>query len=129
MANSNIVVEITDASEFHCFRLVLNPEFEGCQNCDGRGYLIEKSRIHEEADQEWPCSICHGGGKLQRPGTGIEIMLHARSLVDLIHKCNEALCDWQKQTTDYLLARTGIAPVTVDEIIALGKAENPEGYK
>jgi hypothetical protein len=33
----------------------------------------------------------------------IEIMLHARSLVDLIHKCSLALCDWQAQSTAYLL--------------------------
>jgi len=63
--NSNILVEITDASEFHCFRLTFNPR--------------------------------------SAPGQRIEIMLHARSLVDLIHKCSLALCDWQKQTTDQLL--------------------------
>ena len=63
--NSNIIVEVTDAREFHCFRLVLNPK--------------------------------------SAPGERIEIMLHARSLVDLIHKCNIALCDFQKQSTDYLL--------------------------
>lgn len=32
-------------------------------------------------------------------------MFHARQLVDLIHKCSEALCEWQKQTTGYLLDR------------------------
>jgi hypothetical protein len=26
-------------------------------------------------------------------------MLHARSLVSLIHKCSMALCDWQQATT------------------------------
>jgi hypothetical protein len=61
--NSNIVVEITDPHEFHCFRLVLNP----------------------------------------KSGERIEIMLHGRSLVDLIHKCSVALCDWQAQTTAELL--------------------------
>jgi len=65
--NKNILVEITDPSEFHCFRLVLNPA--------------------------------------SAPGERIEIMLHARSLVDLIHKCSSALCDWQKDRTDYLLDR------------------------
>jgi len=30
-------------------------------------------------------------------------MLHARSLVDLIHKCSLALCDWQAQTTGHLI--------------------------
>jgi hypothetical protein len=67
--NPNIQVEITDASEFHCFRLTLNPA--------------------------------------SAPGERIEIMLHARSLVDLIHKCSLALCDWQAQNTDYLLKRLG----------------------
>jgi hypothetical protein len=41
------------------------------------------------------------------PGERIEIMLHARSLVDLIHKCSLALCDWQAQKTDYLLKKLG----------------------
>ena len=68
--NSNIVVEITDAREFHCFRLVLNPK--GAPTVDGEG-------------------------------TRIEIMLHARSLVDLIHKCSLALCDWQAQTSRELI--------------------------
>jgi hypothetical protein len=35
----------------------------------------------------------------------IEIMLRATDLVDLIHKCSEALCDWQAQTSRYLLDR------------------------
>jgi len=68
--NANIQVEVTDPHEFHCFRLILNPQSE--------------------------------------PGQRIEIMLHARSLVDLIHKCSSALCDWQHQTTSELLARLGI---------------------
>lgn len=63
--DSNIQVEITDASEFHCFRLILNPK----------------------------------SGPAQR----IEIMLHARSLVDLIHKCSLTLCDWQAQTSKELI--------------------------
>lgn len=67
--NPNIQVEITDASEFHCFKLTLNPA--------------------------------------SAPGERIEIFLHARSLVDLIHKCSLALCDWQKATTDDLLKRLG----------------------
>ena len=65
--NPNIQVEITDASEFHCFRLTLNPA--------------------------------------SAPGERIEIMLHARSLVDLIHKCSAALCDWH---TGSLLKRLGV---------------------
>jgi hypothetical protein len=63
--NPNITVEITDASEFHCFRMVLNTQ----------------------------------------AGERIEIMFHARSLVDLIHKASAALCEWQTQTTGYLLER------------------------
>jgi hypothetical protein len=63
--NPQIQVDVTDTSEFHCFRLTLNPEFA--------------------------------------PGQRIEIMFHARSLVDLIHKCSIALCDWQHSTTSHLL--------------------------
>ena len=67
--NPNIKVELTDASEVHCFRLTLNPK--------------------------------------SAPGEKIEIMFHARSLVDLIHKCSLALCDWQAKNTDYLLKKLG----------------------
>ena len=68
--DSNIRVEITDASEFHCFRLVL---------------------------------IAKGGQQ-------IEVMLHARALVDLIHECSVSLCEWQSQTTVELLQRmTGLS--------------------
>jgi len=63
--NSNIVVEITDIHEFHCFKLTLNP----------------------------------------RSGEKIEIMLHARSLADLIHKCNVAWCDWQRDSSAFLIDR------------------------
>jgi len=38
----------------------------------------------------------------------IEIMFHARQLVDLIHKCSLALSDWQAATTDHLLTRMGV---------------------
>lgn len=38
-------------------------------------------------------------------GERIEIMLHARSLVDLIHQCSAALCEWQYHTTAYLIDR------------------------
>jgi len=64
-----IEVEITDASEHHCFRLVLNTP----------------------------------------SGEKIEIMLHARALVDLIYQSSAALCEWQKQTTTMLIcAKTGL---------------------
>jgi hypothetical protein len=69
--NPNIIVEITDATEFHCFRVVLNPASEPNGEPTGR----------------------------------IEIMLHARSLVDLIHKCSLALCDWQAETSASLIGR------------------------
>lgn len=62
-------VEITDPSEFHCFKLTLNPR--------------------------------------SAPGEKIEVMIHARAIVELIHECSAALCDWQKQTTDYLLDEFG----------------------
>jgi hypothetical protein len=63
--NPNIQVDITDASEFHCFRLTLN------------------TRSEEQ----------------------IEVMFHARSLVDLIHKCSLALCDWQAKQSEYLIQK------------------------
>lgn len=70
--NRSIQVEITDATEFHCFRLTLNPR--------------------------------------SAPGQTIEIMLHARALVDLIHACSSALCDWQSQTTSALIQQmTGLS--------------------
>lgn len=39
------------------------------------------------------------------PEHDIEILLHARQLVHLIHKLSLALSDWQAQTTEYLLDR------------------------
>jgi len=65
MSQNPIQVEITDATEFHCFRMVLRPP----------------------------------------SGEQIEIMLHARSLVDLIHQCSVALCEWQTQTTTMLICQ------------------------
>jgi hypothetical protein len=88
--NSSIQVEITDASEFHCFRLLLNPQ----------GHAPDCERGTEPNQ---PCTCAAQGA-----GVRIEIMLHARSLVDLIHKCSEALCEWQHQTTGYLLERAGV---------------------
>jgi hypothetical protein len=40
-------------------------------------------------------------------GHDIEIMLHARSLVDLIHQSSIALCEWQAQTSADLLRKLG----------------------
>jgi hypothetical protein len=85
--NSNIQVEITDASEFHCFRLLLNPK--------GHEAFCLAAMVPAA-----PCS-CRAEGE----GVRIEIMLHARSLVDLIHKLSTALCEWQTQTTAYLIKR------------------------
>ena len=86
--NSNIVVEITDAKEFHCFRLILNPKSEPSERCG----------IHGRARIDCGCP------------PRIEIMFHARSMVDLIHKLSLALCEWQKQTTQDLIERlTGLS--------------------
>jgi len=65
MNEKPIQVEITDATEFHCFRMTLRTP----------------------------------------SGQNIEVMLHARSLVDLIHECSTALCEWQKQTTAMLICQ------------------------
>ena len=89
---SKIQVEITNPEEFHCFRLLLNPE----------GH-----------DPECPAAlvpgalcVCQAGGQ----GARLEIMLHAMSMVELIHLCSLALCEWQKQTTTKLiLERTGLS--------------------
>lgn len=70
--NDSIQVEVTDPSEFHCFKLTLNPK--------------------------------------SAPDQKIEIMLHATQLVDLIHKASMALCDWQQQTSRYLLQRLNAWP-------------------
>jgi hypothetical protein len=70
--NRAIRVEMTDATEFHCFQMTLRPR--------------------------------------SAPDQQITIMLHAKALVDLIHECSSALCDWQKQTTTYLiLEKTGLS--------------------
>jgi hypothetical protein len=83
--NANIQVEITDARDFHCFRLVLNPR--------GHEQYCPAATVPNAT-----CS-CRAEGQ----GVRLEIMLHGRSLVDLIHKCSLALCDWQAQTTKYLI--------------------------
>ena len=77
--NPNIQVEITAASEFYCFRLLLYPS-----------KMPRDPHIPNGPDEE-----------------PVEIMLHGRSLVDLIHKCSLALCDWQAANTDYLLKKLG----------------------
>lgn len=39
----------------------------------------------------------------------VEILLHATSLVELIHSASTALCKWQHETSGYLLERlTGV---------------------
>ena len=88
----NIQVEITDASEFHCFRVLLNP----------KGH-----------DVGCPASVVPGATCVclaEGAGARLEIMMHARSLVELIHECSVALCEWQKQTTTKLiLEKTGLS--------------------
>jgi hypothetical protein len=105
--NPNIQVEMTDASEFHCFRLVLNPKSAPAGDlsaCCGvpalpnmKGGLL--------------CAACGNDCDIAVPSHArMEVMLHARSLVDLIHKCCLALCDWQKQTTTQLICqKTGLS--------------------
>jgi hypothetical protein len=99
--NSNIQVEITDIHERHCFRLTLNPQampVGDLSACCGAPVL-------EATPGTLICTACAQKCDVAMPSHAkIEIMLHARSLVDLIHKCSLALCDWQKHTTDELLA-------------------------
>lgn len=85
--NPNIQVEITDPSEFHCFRLTLNPKAPPEPYCTTHG--------RDECDGLRPSCV------VMPPR--IEIMLHARSLVDLIHKCSLALCDWQAESSAKLI--------------------------
>ena len=82
MPNPNIRVEITDAREFHCFRIVLEAAVE------------------------------RAGGE-RHP---LEIMFHARQLVDLIHKASVALCEWQAETTGFILERLAAAQVLHDPV-------------
>ncbi len=109
--NSNIQVEITDASEFHCFKLTLNPkgtpDHAPCSQCCEAVLLPVGDR---EGTMHYECEAC---GKpcdaMPAPNARIEVMLHARSLVDLIHKCSLALCDWQSQTAEHLICQiTGL---------------------
>jgi hypothetical protein len=58
-----IRVEVTDASEWHCFRLVLSPT----------------------------------------NGEPIEIMFHARALVELIYKCSLAYAQWMTQAVGNIM--------------------------
>lgn len=85
--DSRIQVKITDIHEFHCFRLLLNPK--------GHEPSCPAATLPAE-----PCD-CSAEGK----GMRMEIMLHATSVVDLIHKLSCALCEWQGQTSRYLLDR------------------------
>lgn len=120
--NGNIQVEITDAHEFHCFRLVLNPKGRPAgfpvSACCGDSVHVSGSNPNP-----YKCVRCGQWCDLAPEGAGrVEIMLHARSLVDLIHKCSSALCDWQAQTSQYLIDRlrsTGVAQPTA--------AHSPDG--
>ena len=105
---ANIQVEITDASEFHCFRLVLNPRGHA-PDC---AFILEREALLA-CGTKVACS-CGAEGS----GTRLEIMFHARALVDLIHEASTALCEWQRQTTTQLIcAKTGF---TEDEARAAG---------
>ena len=90
--DSRIQVEITD----FFFRWLLN------------------TRSENTAQTPWTSDINAAGFSephcfrlVFNPLTGerIEIMLHARSLVDLIHQSSAALCEWQHHTTAYLIDR------------------------
>ena len=106
--NANIRVEITDALELHCFRLVLTPRFQECLNCLGTSVVVDS--LQTPVPVPYRCPVCQGSGKLAVPGSGIEILLHARSLVHLINQASLALCDWQAQTSAYLIRHlTGAA--------------------
>ena len=99
--NPNIQVEVTDVRELHCFRLLLNPKSAPAgevSSCCGVPILRTPDGFF--------CTMCAQKCEVTVVGSGrIEVMLHARSLVDLVHKCSTALCSWQKQTTDYLLEK------------------------
>ncbi len=91
---TNIQVEITDPHTFHCFRLVLNPQ--------GVPALYCETHAAGECDGNGPSCVI----REHMEGEGrVEVMLHARSLVDLIHKCNVALCEWQQQTSQELIEK------------------------
>jgi len=92
--SASIEVEITDPHEFHCFRLVLNPLAPPEPYCATHGK-----------------DLCDGTGPscVVMPPR-IEIMLHARTLVELIYRCSTALCEWQRATTTHLICeRTGLS--------------------
>ena len=67
-----------------------------------------KQRTHDmyRQIQRADCGVVQAEGA----GVRIEIMIHARTLVELIHECSVALCEWQKQTTTRLiLEKTGLS--------------------
>jgi hypothetical protein len=89
------------------------PELE-TQAGNGEGPSVEPpmERSHIEVEitgpEDFHCFriILHArpdpqGGERQP----IEIMLHARSLIELIHKCSLALSDWQAETSALLMKR------------------------
>jgi hypothetical protein len=83
----HIQVEITDPAEPHCFRLLLHPKAHG----DGCQAVLQPGR---------ECT-CEAGGS----GARLEIMLHARSVVELIHKLSLAYCDWAADRAGFLYER------------------------
>lgn len=97
-SKANIQVEITDASEFHCFRLTFNPHLRsGC--CDA---------TVEEWNGDAYCGRCKGS--LGPAPERVEILLHAAALVDLIHKSSLALCEWQAENSKRLILQmTGLS--------------------
>lgn len=94
--DSRIVVEVTDPKEHYCFRLTFKArEARYCE-----------THPAGECDITGPACVLR-----IVPCEPIVIMLHGRSLVDLINKASIALCDWQAETTAYLIEKiTGARP-------------------
>jgi hypothetical protein len=98
---SNIRVEVTDPSEFHCFKMTFNPP---------RGLQCETHPGGECRGALTDCVV------YEAKGQRIEIMLHAAALVNLIHEANVALMSWQKDTTTRLICQlTGLTEAQARE--------------
>jgi hypothetical protein len=63
-------------------------------------------RVEVTGEREFHCFRVIFNAKPDPDGSersGIEVMLHATDLVDLIHKASTALCAWQAEQSEYLL--------------------------
>lgn len=84
-------------------------------------------QITSESDMHCFRIIFHGRHEPEQGETvPVEIMMHAKTLVDLIHKCSMALGEWQRTSTEYLIERlTGGSPrsaLNVAHVIQLAAA-------